>query len=350
MVSADCSARTCKKVVVGKSESDCDLKVDFNYKTDGNVTYFTAESNDRTASYYWSISGLNTQYRGKDIRVPFDKSGTYEVCVTAVNSTETCKARACKQVRINTDPCALEADFEFSVVDSYVKLSAKSTAGNSAKYTWTTGDGNRAEGQQTRHEYKSRGTYEVCLTVKAGAMTNTVDKICTKTICKRVTIGDTKEVECDFKADFAFTITGNTVVLKGRSSDEGATYQWYSRLSRANESGQEVRMQFAEPGVYEICMIAVNAGQTCKVNICKRITIGSHVRIYPNPATDIINITSDQNITAYTISNQANEVKFTGEPASNHVSVDISSIQTGIYHVQTTLEDGSTSVYRFYKL
>jgi PKD repeat protein len=349
-VSEVCSATVCKKITIGMNESNCNLKVDFDYKTDGKITYFRALSNDEKANYQWYITGSNIQYKGSEIRIPFDKSGTYEVCVIAVNSTETCKARACKQIKINTDPCILEADFEFAVDRNIVKLSAKSTAGTNAKYMWTMGDGNRSDGQQTKYEYKNRGVYEVCLTVTAGQLSTTADQSCTKTICKRVSIGDNKAVECDFKADFAFSVTGNIVTLKGRSSEENTTFQWYSQISRANISGQETRMPFDQAGVYEICLIAVNSDQTCKVHICKRIPIGSSVRVYPNPATDVINVSSDQNISEYSIYNQANEIKLSGLPNTNHISVDISSILTGMYHIQTTLEDGTSSTYRFYKL
>jgi PKD repeat protein len=349
-VSEVCSATICKSIKIGLNESECTLKVDFDHKTDGKITYFKAVSNDETANYQWQVTGSNILYKGSEIRIPFDKSGTYEVCVVAVNRAETCKARACKSIRINVDPCALEADFEFSVDKNIVQMSAKSTAGANAKYTWTMGDGNRTVGQATRYEYKNRGIYEVCLTVIAGQLSTTADQICTKTICKRISIGDTKPVECDFKADFGYAAAGNVVTLKGRSSDKNATFQWYSQVTRSNINGQETRMQFEKAGVYEICMIAVNEDQTCKVHICKRIPIGSNVIVYPNPATDMINVSSDQNIKEYSIYNQVNEIKLSGSPNSNDVSLNISNLQTGVYYINTILEDGTTATNRFYKL
>jgi hypothetical protein len=99
-----CSTRVCKTITIGRpdtnAENDCKLKADFNYKNDGNYFGFSARSNDRSALYFWTISGQNTRFEGQNIELSFDKPGIYEVCLTAVTQDRKCRTRICKRVTV----------------------------------------------------------------------------------------------------------------------------------------------------------------------------------------------------------------------------------------------------------
>ena len=348
VIDATCAVSVCKKIKVELSDSDCNLKANFDYKSDGNTTYFSASSSDPDATYYWTDNTNNVQYKGKEIKIT-SQNKEYEICLTVVNKEETCKARVCKKIQFS-NPCSLELDFGYLIANNIIKLTAKSTAGNAAKYTWTLGDGSRGDGQELKHEYKNRGFYEVCLTATFNLATTTADKLCTKTLCKKIEIGTTKTDDCAFKADFTYLINGNIVSLIGRSSDPNAKYQWYSQNTKTNITGKEARMQFDKAGVYEVCMIAVDESEKCKVHICKKIPIGSRIRVYPNPANDIINVSSDQLIKEYFIYNQAKELKLKGTANAEHIDIDITLLQDGVYHIKTTFEGGTFLSQRFYKI
>lgn len=99
-----CSTRVCKTINIGRpdinAENDCKLKADFEYKNDGNYFGFSARSNDRSAQYFWTISGQNTRFEGQSIELSLERPGNYEVCLTAVTKDGKCKTRICKRVTV----------------------------------------------------------------------------------------------------------------------------------------------------------------------------------------------------------------------------------------------------------
>lgn len=64
---------------------------------DGKTVILNGTSNDGLAKYLWSVSGYNSQYIGKEVKIPFEKDGTYEVCLIVVNKEDNCKIQICKK-------------------------------------------------------------------------------------------------------------------------------------------------------------------------------------------------------------------------------------------------------------
>lgn len=99
---APCMTRVCKNIRIGNpditNENDCKIEADFQYKNDGNYFGFSAKSNDRGATYYWSISGQNSRLMGQNIEITLDNPGLYDVCLIVVSKEGQCKTRVCKKV------------------------------------------------------------------------------------------------------------------------------------------------------------------------------------------------------------------------------------------------------------
>ncbi|SFQ66430.1 Ig-like domain-containing protein [Flavobacterium akiainvivens] len=68
--------------------------------------------------------------------------------------------------------------------------------------------------------------------------------------------------------------------------------------------------------------------------------------IYPNPAVDVVNISSAQVIKQVTIYNELGQEVLT---TYNTVSIDVSNISTGIYIIKTHFENGTTATQKLMK-
>lgn len=114
-------------------------------------------------------------------------------------------------------------------------------------------------------------------------------------------------------------------------------------------TGKDVRFQFEKAASYEICMIVVNGAETCKDQICKKITVGNRINVFPNPSADILNITVDENISKLTIYDQFNRVVHSGNLYDTYGNIDITHLNSGLYTVTVQLENGELMAKKFYK-
>lgn len=74
------------------------------------------------------------------------------------------------------------------------------------------------------------------------------------------------------------------------------------------------------------------------------------LRIYPNPAKDMINVTSNKLINNYTIHNTIGQEILTKSNISEHtIDINLSTLKSGIYFIQTTDINGKISLAKFIK-
>jgi len=268
--SRECSGVVCKKIKFDPSVNECGLSADFSFKIDGKTVIFNATSNDSLAKYLWSVSGQNSQYNGKEVKITFEKDGTYEVCLIVVNQEENCKIQICKKIEIG-NICNVDLDFIYETSGNVIKLLGRSNAGANAKYVWSFGNGETGEGKNIRYKYEKPGIYEICLKIISEDPLSP-DKTCSKTICKKVTI-NVPSTDCNIKADFSVKTDGLTALFSGTSSEQDAKYLWYVNGLTGQYSGKDVKIPFLKEGVYEVCLIVVNRAETCKVQVCKKVEI-----------------------------------------------------------------------------
>ena len=67
--------------------------------------------------------------------------------------------------------------------------------------------------------------------------------------------------------------------------------------------------------------------------------------VYPNPATNEINVTSDEPLTNVTILDITGKIVYTSSEITSNQTVNVSSLNRGIYMVQV-MTDNKTSVKR----
>jgi hypothetical protein len=72
------------------------------------------------------------------------------------------------------------------------------------------------------------------------------------------------------------------------------------------------------------------------------------VFMYPNPATNVLNISAENSIDTIEIYNLLGQMVMGSKPAQNQAAVNVSNLTTGIYIVNTTIAGKQTSA-RFVK-
>ena len=73
------------------------------------------------------------------------------------------------------------------------------------------------------------------------------------------------------------------------------------------------------------------------------------MRIYPNPADEVINIENASEINRVAIINHSGQVVMEISNTESHMSLNIESLQTGVYLLRTTSIEGKTTSTSFIK-
>ncbi len=341
-----CTQTVCKTVKVNINTPPCNLRVEMETKTEGLTGIFQAKSNLDNTKYVWYIA--NKKFEGREVKIPFEKPGAYEVCV--VGYTTNCEVKVCKRVEIsNANTCNLGADFTFESENDIVKTKATSNPGSNVKYYWTFGNGVSFEGKEAVFKFDKPGEYQLCLRVTRTSNSTAADTTnCTQTVCKKISIR-TQQAECKLTPDFTYKSEGNTVTFSGKSSDEKAKYYWYAKDIKMELTGKDVRFQFEKAASYEVCMIVVNGAETCKDQICKKISVGNRINVFPNPTSNVLNIAVEEDISRVTIYDQFNKVVHSGNLNDSYGNIDITQLHSGIYSVMVQLANGEVLAKKFYK-
>jgi PKD repeat protein len=258
----------------------------------------------------------------------------------------TCFTTICKKIEIR-NLCNLGADFTFSIENNIVKVLAKTIISDSVKYYWYFSNGISLEGREATFKYDKPGTYQMCLKVVRGSLISSAVQPCIQTVCKQIVINNA--ASCNLKPDFTYKIDGNTLQLAGKSGDPKAKYYWYSKELKLDTTGQEIKVSYSKTGVYQVCLKVINADETCKDYVCKLISAGNRITIFPNPSSDYLNIAVDQEISQLFIYNQLKVEVYAQKGANISPNVDISNLNEGIYTVTLFLSNGETITKRFYK-
>ena len=74
----------------------------------------------------------------------------------------------------------------------------------------------------------------------------------------------------------------------------------------------------------------------------------SNVALYPNPATNVLNIESTSMIEKVSVYNLLGQEVISQTPNSELVTLDVASLQVGVYVVKTSI-DGNITSTRFIK-
>jgi hypothetical protein len=77
--------------------------------------------------------------------------------------------------------------------------------------------------------------------------------------------------------------------------------------------------------------------------------VAEQLRIYPNPADEVINIENASDINRIAIINHSGQVVMEISNTESHISLNIESLQTGVYLLRATSIEGNTTSTSFIK-
>lgn len=152
-------------------------------------------------------------------------------------------------------------------------------------------------------------------------------------------------------ADYAFSNQNNTYTFTAIDSFNN-TFKWYVNDSLLQHTDATLEYTFTTEGTYNVCLEATNACKSVKNCINVEVkNMGIHnintlnLNIYPNPATHIINIGNQINVShAIILDVYGKEVLQT---TSNQI--DVSQLNTGMYILKIVDKNGYTGVKQFIK-
>ncbi len=202
-----CTSTYCDSVSIAVP-TNCSAQ--FGYQNNGlEITYTSA------GAYYYNYSwdlGDGSTSTLKNLRHTYNAPGTYNVCLTIIDSITACTDTICKSVTVNaTTVNNCDAVFTAQNSPAGTFFWADSTTSNSLYYAWDFGDGSTSTAYNPTHNYIAVDTYYVCLTV-----TDTSNN-CSDTYCAYVAGGSN-------------TNTNNNYNLHGLAFSDSSTGSWSEAL------------------------------------------------------------------------------------------------------------------------
>ena len=264
----NCVEDYCKQIEIGTS--DCRVKFEYESADDRLVAEFEALSNiDFTdvTQIFWDF-GDGKEGRGEEVRHQYDQPGIYKVCVLLVDSLRNCEAEYCREIRVgrnNNANCTAKFSYEY-VGDRVVEFWPRYES-QTALYEWIVGDSIVSTGFDFKYEFPGPGEYDVCLVV-----TDTATD-CVEDYCKEIEIGDR---DCRVRFEYGTDdLVAKFEVLS--NIDISNTTQVYWDFGDDTEGeGVEIRHEYAQPGLYKVCVLLVDSLRNCEAEYCKMIRVGDH--------------------------------------------------------------------------
>jgi PKD repeat protein len=233
------------------NDISCSPTAGFTLVADNNIIYLTNLS-ENYDSVVWSL-GDGTTYAEENPEHLYTTSGTYTICVTAINSCGS--VSSCQSVNIDIQSCAPQAAFAFSLPEpEVVQFFDNSTAAES--WSWSFGDGATSTEQQPVHTYPIGGNYTVCLTVNNSCGTDIQ--------CQSIYVEG-----CEFSAFFTYQTMGYSVSFSSTTSNVDSWAWDFGDGNISNDSQPMHTYEFAD--IYEVCLTV--SGECGAETYCESVLI-----------------------------------------------------------------------------
>ncbi|MCI5080107.1 MAG: T9SS type A sorting domain-containing protein, partial [Saprospiraceae bacterium] len=274
-------------------------------------------------------------------------------------------------------PCSPDCEASFTISNDGACLyeftnTSSVPTGSQASYLWTFGDGSTSTMESPTHAYSGLTTYTVCLEI------STPDG-CLDEVCQQVSISETcdedifvaytncSSSQASEACSFCFTAYGFT----GTPGDQIAYYEW--TYPGGTYIGQT--LAFGGSGLvgdFSVCVTAVtnygyqysycqtwnchdvpahsgdeNSLRTIIPNTTATATAEKGFEVFPNPATDYLTVTWDNELLAENsdlqIFNASGQIvkTFRVDHQDTEYRINVSDLSSGLYMLSMTQRDGS---------
>lgn len=204
-------------------------------------------------------------------------SGTYNVCHTYFmhqlgSPTNIITCFYCDSVTIqgNSSSCFVNGGFNFTASGLAVSFQNTTTCNTCTSLTtyWDYGDGTNSTMWQQTHTYAAPGTYTVCQ-YETGIDSNNVT--CIDTTCQVITVG--QSTGCT--TSISLTSTNSSITATANATGGTAPYTYLYVLNPGSISNSSGLFTGLTPGIYTVCVTAIDAMQnTCSI-ACDSTTVGN---------------------------------------------------------------------------
>jgi len=228
----------------------------FKFTVTGRTATFINQSTGNPSSYSWDF-GDGASDTAPNPSHTYSRAGTYAVVLTATNSVGSNSVSDA----VTIVPVPPKAAFDFTVNGNQVNFVDRST-GTPLTWLWDFGDGSIDSVEQTKpsptHFYGSTGNFTVKLTVTNSDGNDSISQVVVIT---------------PPKADFEFTINGQTVSFFDRSTGGPLTYSWNFGDGRTSGLANPTHT-YTSPGTYTVTLTVRNgAGADSVSKVVSTITL-----------------------------------------------------------------------------
>ena len=238
---------------------------DFSYTFDNTRMQFTFtnKSSSSVTNWYWTF-GDGSMFSGPSVEHNYTKSGSYEVCLTVIDTKKQATDKKCKQIQVGDMPCYMSAEYSFTTDNLEIKFDDMSK-GNIVNWYWDFGDGNTSTDSVPVHDYTKAGYYLVSLAVSDLA------RKCSDYYADMIMIGDMQCV-----ASFNYFVTEGTKDVKFTNTSEGTLASFYWDFNDGTTvTTKDAQHTFAKEGLYSISLTVANSDLTCMDNTIIPVQVGS---------------------------------------------------------------------------
>ncbi len=257
-----CTAGSCDSVG-SNIGSGCDatfyyMRDSVNYLTQ----YFYGYSNSNVTSWYWDFGDGSSSTEQNPVHA-YSDTGYYVVCLTVNN----CNSAYCENVYITDGSNDCYAYFSWNTVSNPNGLAGfqftnYSSGSQNATYLWDFGDGSTSTLENPIHYFIDDSAHTVCLTIISGN--------CSNTYCETVQGNNTGGCQAYF---FPVDSSGTLVFIDNSSGNIG--YWLWDFGDGTTSNDQYPTHQYANPGVYNVCLQVGDFFNTCGDTYCQQVVVDS---------------------------------------------------------------------------
>ncbi len=260
--------------------------------------------------------------------------GTYTACVLAYNHCGW--DSACTTIVV---PCIAPVA-AFAHTGTLVQdFSYTGTAPGIDSIVWTFGDGGTDTGYTTNHIYATEGTYHVCAMAYSYCAADT--------LCNEVAITCPAPVASFTYSGGTFTYTGTTPTIDSIVWDFGDGF---------TDTGLAPLHSYAVTDTYGVCIRVYGycgADTICQNVIATGVGVNavtlSDISVYPNPATNQINIEGVTSLANYRLISIAGSILKQGKLQFGLNKLSMDDYAPGVYIIELSGEDRSKKTFRIIK-
>ncbi len=258
---AGCSDTWCDSVTYGAA-APC--AANFTYQQNNGVVNFYGYNagGGSVNNYYWSF-GDGTFGTGQNPVHTYTSSGNYTVCLTIMTAAG-CADTLCGTLTINIGS-SCNASFGYQSSNNTGSFSGSATGGTVTSWAWYFSDGTTASGQNVTHTFPGSGYWTACLFI-------TTANGCSDSTCQLVYIAGPISACQPY---FSYTPgSNNTIVFTDQSVGNPTNYYWNFGDGTTSTAVNPVH-QYAQNGVYTVCLTIVDSAFGCSATYCDSVIIGN---------------------------------------------------------------------------